>query len=226
MNLKNQGTWRDPLSFRYLPFVEGQLIDGLTQAKKMLLTEVNSVQHNPMIDDDGKAFSNSANSSGSYIAVGIDQLILSIVHAFQLSSKRISHLLHLEKNFMAQSSSESGLMLIEYLVSEYVVELKRRANPTCLENPSVNNQFEDANSMSSQSALRLLEIIDITKELTALELFCDLWLYKIQKPSLSKKLDQLAKHWASLLPEKVNQLSLTQQLSLVKSLIEQELKEQ
>ncbi|MGE0083829.1 MAG: histidine ammonia-lyase [Desulfococcaceae bacterium] len=68
------GLIQDRYSLRCLPQFMGPVIDGYSQIRGQVETEMNSVSDNPLIDAEHGAYFHCGNFLGQYIGVGMDQL--------------------------------------------------------------------------------------------------------------------------------------------------------
>ncbi len=72
--MPQSGLIQDRYSLRCLPQFLGPLIDGYSQIRHQVETEMNSVSDNPLIDAEHGACFHCGNFLGQYISVGMDQL--------------------------------------------------------------------------------------------------------------------------------------------------------
>ncbi len=165
---------QDPYSFRCIPQVHGAVVDALEFVNTRLTEEINSPTDNPTIFPDDDIIVSAGNFHGEPIAMPMDYLALALTELSNISERRIYKLIGgtrgLPSFLVANPGLNSGFMITQYTAASIVNQSKGLCWPTsCDSIPSSQGQ-EDHVSMGSNSATKLVRVLDNTVRVLAIEL--------------------------------------------------------
>ena len=166
---------QDPYSFRCIPQVHGAVKDNILYVKSVIENEINSVTDNPNIFPDEDMVISAGNFHGEPIAIPMDALAIAMSELASISERRTYQLIHglrgLPKYLVANPGLNSGFMIPQYTAASIVSQNKGLCHPaSCDSIPSSQGQ-EDHVSMGSNSATKLVRVVDNVETVLAIELF-------------------------------------------------------
>ena len=166
---------QDPYSFRCIPQVHGAVKDNIAYVKSVIENEINSVTDNPNIFPDEDMVISAGNFHGEPIAIPMDSLAIAMSELASISERRTFQLIDglrgLPKYLVASPGLNSGFMIPQYTAASIVSQNKGLCWPaSCDSIPSSQGQ-EDHVSMGSNSATKLVRIVDNVETVLAIELF-------------------------------------------------------
>ncbi len=165
---------QDPYSLRCQPQVMGACLDHMQFVAQMLQREVNAVSDNPLVFADTGQVLSGGNFHGEPIAMAADVLALVIAEIGALSERRTAllidpHMSGLPPFLVAHGGLNSGFMLPQVTAAALASENKSLAHPACVDSLPTSANQEDHVSMSTFAARRLLEMVDNTANIVAIE---------------------------------------------------------
>lgn len=184
---------QDPYTLRCIPQIFGTVLEFKDFIKEMIISEMNAVSDNPIIKDKKIIF--GGNFHGQRISVSADviAILLSIVGNF--SERRIFQLMGVDDilpKFLAKEEGfSSGYMIAHVLSSALVSFNKTLSFPHSVDTLPTSLNQEDFVSMSANSALRLLEMLENLKGVLLIELISSLraiYMKKIKLPEFLSKI--------------------------------------
>ena len=166
---------QDPYSFRCIPQVHGAVKDNILYVKSVIENEINSATDNPNIFPDEDMIISAGNFHGEPIAIPMDALAIAMSELASISERRTYQLIHglrgLPKYLVASPGLNSGFMIPQYTAASIVSQNKGLCWPaSCDSIPSSQGQ-EDHVSMGSNSATKLVRVVDNVETVLAIELF-------------------------------------------------------
>ena len=166
---------QDPYSFRCIPQVHGAVKDNILYVKSVIENEINSATDNPNIFPDEDMVISAGNFHGEPIAIPMDSLAIAMSELASISERRTYQLIHglrgLPKYLVKEPGLNSGFMIPQYTAANIVSQNKGLCWPaSCDSIPSSQGQ-EDHVSMGSNSATKLVRVVDNTETVLAIELF-------------------------------------------------------
>jgi histidine ammonia-lyase len=166
---------QDPYSFRCIPQVHGAVKDNIAYVKSVIENEINSATDNPNIFPDEDMVISAGNFHGEPIAIPMDSLAIAMSELASISERRTFQLIDglrgLPKYLVASPGLNSGFMIPQYTAASIVSQNKGLCWPaSCDSIPSSQGQ-EDHVSMGSNSATKLVRIVDNVETVLAIELF-------------------------------------------------------
>ena len=183
---------QDPYSFRCIPQVHGAVKDNILYVKSVIENEINSATDNPNIFPDEDMIISAGNFHGEPIAIPMDALAIAMSELASISERRTYQLIHglrgLPKYLVASPGLNSGFMIPQYTAASIVSQNKGLCWPaSCDSIPSSQGQ-EDHVSMGSNSATKLVRIVDNVETVLAIELFNAAQALEFRRPLKSSPL--------------------------------------
>jgi len=166
---------QDPYSFRCIPQVHGAVKDNIMYVKSVIENEINSATDNPNIFPDQDMVISAGNFHGEPIAIPMDSLAIAMSELASISERRTFQLIDgvrgLPKYLVAEPGLNSGFMIPQYTAASIVSQNKGLCWPaSCDSIPSSQGQ-EDHVSMGSNSATKLVRVVNNVETVLAIELF-------------------------------------------------------
>jgi len=183
---------QDPYSFRCIPQVHGAVKDNLNYVKSVIENEINAATDNPNIFPDEDMVISAGNFHGEPIAIPMDSMAIALSELASISERRTYLLIHgyrgLPRYLAPNPGLNSGFMIPQYTAASIVSQNKGLCWPaSCDSIPSSNGQ-EDHVSMGSNSATKLIRIIDNVETVLAIELFNAAQALDFRRPAHSSPL--------------------------------------
>ena len=180
---------QDPYSFRCIPQVHGAVKDNIMYVESVIENEINSATDNPNIFPDEDMVISAGNFHGEPIAIPMDALSIAMSELASISERRTYQLIHglrgLPKYLVANPGLNSGFMIPQYTAASIVSQNKGLCWPaSCDSIPSSQGQ-EDHVSMGSNSATKLVRIVDNVETVLAIELFNAAQALEFRRPTKS-----------------------------------------
>ena len=187
---------QDPYSFRCIPQVHGAVKDNILYVKSVIENEINSATDNPNIFPDEDMVISAGNFHGEPIAIPMDSLAIAMSELASISERRTFQLIDgvrgLPKYLVSAPGLNSGFMIPQYTAASIVSQNKGLCWPaSCDSIPSSQGQ-EDHVSMGSNSATKLVRIVDNVETVLAIELFNAAQALEFRRPlKSSPKLERI-----------------------------------
>ena len=180
---------QDPYSFRCIPQVHGAVKDNIMYVESVIENEINSATDNPNIFPDEDMVISAGNFHGEPIAIPMDALSIAMSELASISERRTYQLIHglrgLPKYLVANPGLNSGFMIPQYTAASIVSQNQGLCWPaSCDSIPSSQGQ-EDHVSMGSNSATKLVRIVDNVETVLAIELFNAAQALEFRRPAKS-----------------------------------------
>ena len=196
---------QDPYSFRCIPQVHGAVKDNIMYVKSVLENEINSATDNPNIFPDEDMVISAGNFHGEPIAIPMDSLAIAMSELASISERRTFQLIDglrgLPKYLVAEPGLNSGFMIPQYTAASIVSQNKGLCWPaSCDSIPSSQGQ-EDHVSMGSNSATKLVRVVDNVETVLAIELFNAAQALEFRRPEkTSPKLEKIVEDYRKEVP--------------------------
>ncbi|MCR5408774.1 MAG: histidine ammonia-lyase [Bacteroidales bacterium] len=196
---------QDPYSFRCIPQVHGAVKDNIMYVKSVLENEINSATDNPNIFPDEDMVISAGNFHGEPIAIPMDSLAIAMSELASISERRTFQLIDglrgLPKYLVAEPGLNSGFMIPQYTAASIVSQNKGLCWPaSCDSIPSSQGQ-EDHVSMGSNSATKLVRVVDNVETVLAIELFNAAQALEFRRPEkTSPKLENIVEDYRKEVP--------------------------
>jgi histidine ammonia-lyase len=166
---------QDPYSFRCIPQVHGAVKDNIRYVESVIENEINSATDNPNIFPDEDMIISAGNFHGEPIAIPMDTLAIAMSELANISERRIYQLIsgerHLPKFLVATPGVNSGFMIPQYTAASIVSQNKGLCWPASVDSIPSSQGQEDHVSMGSNSATKLVRVVDNCRTVLAIELF-------------------------------------------------------
>jgi len=171
----------DPYSLRCIPQVLGAARDAVAYVKKIVETEINSATDNPLVFAEDNLCLSGGNFHGQPISLAMDLLGIALAMMGNISERRIAMLLDEKMNnglpaFLTMAKEKaglhSGLMTMQYTAAALASENKILAHPACVDSIPTSANFEDFVSMGAVAAEKVIQILENTEYIIAIELLC------------------------------------------------------
>lgn len=205
---------QDPYSFRCMPQVHGAAKDAIDYVGHVIEIEINSPTDNPTIFPDEDIIVSAGNFHGEPIAIPMDYLAVAISELSNISERRIYQLISgsraLPSFLVANPGLNSGFMIPQYAAASIVNQSKSLCWPaSCDSIPSSQGQ-EDHVSMGSNSATKLVRIVNNTERVLAIELLNAMQALELRRPlQTSPALEEWHKAYREIVPFVVNDTVMT-----------------
>lgn len=182
---RNCGKVQDPYSLRCVPQVHGASRDALNHARQVVETELNSVNDNPLVFENGDIVS-GGNFHGQPLALAMDYAAIALAEIGSIAERRIYLLLEghdgLPKLLMEDTGINSGFMIPQYTAAALVSENKVLCHPASVDSIPTSLGQEDHVSMGSISATKLLQVFRNVEHILSIELFTAAQALDYRKP--------------------------------------------
>ncbi|MEX0778239.1 MAG: histidine ammonia-lyase [Balneolales bacterium] len=170
---RNCGKVQDPYCLRCIPQVHGASRDAIGYAITAIETEMNSVNDNPLVMENGEIIS-GGNFHGQPLALALDFAAIALAELGSISERRTYLLLDghdgLPKLLMRETGINSGFMIPQYTAAALVSENKILCHPASVDSIPSSLGQEDHVSMGSISALKLLDVYRNLEHILSVEL--------------------------------------------------------
>ncbi|HAE87542.1 TPA: histidine ammonia-lyase [Candidatus Marinimicrobia bacterium] len=165
---------QDPYCFRCYPQVCGAVWEAYDHVKNILIREANGVSDNPLIFREDDLIVSGGNFHGESPALAMDYLAMAVSEIASIAERRIaelvdSHMSRLPAFLVEDSGVNSGFMIAHVTAAALVSENKGLATPASVDSIPTSANQEDHVSMGHRSARKLLEIIENTEIVLAIE---------------------------------------------------------
>lgn len=205
---------QDPYSFRCMPQVHGAFKDTLKYVSGVIEIEINSPTDNPTIFPELDMIVSAGNFHGEPIAIPMDFLAVAVSELGSISERRIFRLIAgnrgLPSFLVANPGLNSGFMIPQYAAASIVNQNKGLCWPTsCDTIPSSQGQ-EDHVSMGSNSATKLVRIVENTERILAIELMNAAQALDMRRPLLSSPaLEDWHRDYRTAVPFVINDMVMS-----------------
>lgn len=196
---------QDPYSFRCIPQVHGAVKDCISYVESVIETEINSTTDNPNVFPDEDMIISAGNFHGEPIALPMDSLAVAMSELASISERRTFRLISGQRGLpaflVAKPGLNSGFMIPQYTAASIVSQNKGLCWPaSCDSIPSSQGQ-EDHVSMGSNSATKLVRVMDNVEEVLGIELLNAVQALEFRRPSkTSPILENIVEEYRRLVP--------------------------
>lgn len=178
---------QDPYSFRCIPQVHGAVKDCIRYVESVIEIEINSTTDNPNVFPDEDMIISAGNFHGEPIALPMDSLAVAMSELASISERRTFRLISGQRGLpsflVAKPGLNSGFMIPQYTAASIVSQNKGLCWPaSCDSIPSSQGQ-EDHVSMGSNSATKLVRVLDNVEEVLGIELLNAVQALEFRRPA-------------------------------------------
>jgi histidine ammonia-lyase len=170
---------QDPYTLRCIPQVLGAGRDALTYVEQVIAGELGAVTDNPLLFVEDDSVLSGGNFHGQPLATALDMLKIALAQIAGFAERRAFLLLsawepemHLTPFLTPQPGVQSGLMIAQYTAAALVAEIRALAQPTSIASLPTSAGMEDWNSMGATGALQAQQMLDLARDVVAIELLC------------------------------------------------------
>jgi histidine ammonia-lyase len=166
---------QDPYSLRCIPQVHGAAREGITFARRILETEVNSATDNPLVFADAQQIISGGNFHGQPVSLALDVLALSLTQLSTISERRVEQLVNpslsgLPPFLIRESGLNSGFMIAQVTSAALVAESRILCHPASVDSIPSSAGREDHVSMGMTAALKARQVAEYARSCLAIEL--------------------------------------------------------
>lgn len=154
-------------SLRCVPQILGPIYDTIRYAENVVMSEVNSVNDNPVIDAGAQDVFHGGNFHGDYVALEMDKLRIAITKLAMLAERQLNYLLNDKLNQklppflnLGKLGLNYGMQGMQFTATSTVAECQTLSNPAYIHSIPNNNDNQDVVSMGTNSALITRKVID------------------------------------------------------------------
>lgn len=168
------GRVQDAYSLRAVPQVHGATRDALAHAAAVVDVELASVTDNPLVLADERAVLSAGNFHGQPLALIADFAAIAVAELASISERRVEQLVNpalsgLPAFLTSRGGLNSGFMVAQYTAAALVSENKVLSHPASVDSIPTSANQEDHVSMGAHAARKLLEVVDNTATVVAIE---------------------------------------------------------
>ncbi|PVZ20667.1 histidine ammonia-lyase [Pseudomonas sp. URIL14HWK12:I9] len=167
---------QDALSIRSIPQVHGACRDQLEHAWRQVDLELGSATDNPLVlsTPEGYRVVSQANPHGESVAMAADLLAIAMVELGGIAERRLDRLVNplvsgLPPFLVAHPGVNSGMMIAQYVAASHAGQNRQLAQPAVVDNFVTSALQEDHLSMGTGAALKLMQVIENTTRILAIE---------------------------------------------------------
>jgi histidine ammonia-lyase len=172
---------QDVYSIRCTPQILAPVAEAIEAATKVVETEANSSNDNPIIIPEKKKIIHGGNFHGQSIGFSMDMLCMAMATLCTLSERRINKFLDRSLNeglpeFLIPGTPglTMGFMGAQYLATSTTAENRQLANPVSTNSISCNASNQDVVSMGTVAARKAFKSVSNAKHVVTLEVLADL----------------------------------------------------
>jgi len=174
------GRVQDAYSLRCAPQVQGAARDTLVFVQDVIGREINAATDNPLLFGPQQAIS-GGNFHGEPVGLALDYLAIAMSEVAAISERRIFRLTDSKLNTglppMLVDTPEaaglnSGMMMPQYTAASLVLENQTLAHPDSVHSLPTSAEQEDHNANSMTAARHARSVLENTRHVLAIELYC------------------------------------------------------
>jgi histidine ammonia-lyase len=172
---------QDVYSIRCTPQILAPVLEAIESATRVVETEANSSNDNPIIVPEKKKIIHGGNFHGQSIGFAMDSLCMAMATLCNLSERRTNKFLDRNLNeglpeFLIPGTLglTMGFMGAQYLATSTTAENRQLANPVSTNSISCNASNQDVVSMGTVAARKAFKSVSNAKHVVTLEILADL----------------------------------------------------
>ena len=178
---------QDPYCIRCAPPVHGAVYTALEHAEEILADEINAATDNPLVFPEEMEVANCGHFHAIYPARVSDQLATAFTTLANIAERRINQAMcakrkHLPTFLVKNGGVNSGFMMLHVTAAALVSEAKTQSFPASVDSIPTNIQQEDHVSMGPIAGYKALRVLDILRDVLAIELICATQAFDLQQP--------------------------------------------
>lgn len=164
-------------SLRCIPQILGPVWDTIENVEKVLISELNSADDNPIVDQKNKTVIHGGNFHGDYVSFEMDKLKIAITKMTMLTERQMNYLFHDRINGILPPFVNLGVLGLNYglqasqfTATSTTAECQTLSNPMYVHSIPNNNDNQDIVSMGTNSALICQRIIENSFQVMAIHM--------------------------------------------------------
>lgn len=168
---------QDAYSIRCTPQVHGSCRDATRYVSEIVKRELNAVTDNPLVLPVEGEIVSGGNFHGEPISMALDFLAIAMSEFASISERRIA--LMMDSNFSElpnfltpKPGLNCGFMLAQVTAASLVSENKSLGYPASVDSIPTSANKEDHVSMGANAANKILQVMENTENVLAIELLC------------------------------------------------------
>jgi len=178
-------------------------MDTVQYATQIIENEVNSVNDNPVVDQETNNIYHGGNFHGDYISLEMDKVKIAITKLAMLAERQVNYLMNSKLNNMLPPFLNKGvlglnfgLQGVQFTATSTVAECQMLSNPMYVHSIPNNNDNQDIVSMGANSALICAKVIENAYQVVSIELMS-----LAQAIDILKLTDRLSKYNTTVLTQ-------------------------
>lgn len=163
-------------SLRCVPQVLGPVYESINNVEKVLINEVNSVNDNPIIENENIDVLHGGNFHGDYVSLEMDKLKIVITKLTMLVERQINYIYNnkINEKFppfanLGVIGLDLGLQAAQFTATSTTAESQMLSNPMYVHSIPNNGDNQDIVSMGTNSALITKKVIDNSFQVLAIK---------------------------------------------------------
>jgi len=164
-------------SLRCVPQILGPVLETVDNCCSVLISEVNSVNDNPIIDVENKNVHHGGNFHGDYVSFEMDKLKLAITKLSMLMERQLNFLMNSKLNEILPPFVNLGVLGLnlgiqgmQFTATSTVAENQVLSNSMYVHSIPNNNDNQDIVSMGANSALLAAKVINNSFEVISIHI--------------------------------------------------------
>lgn len=164
-------------SLRCIPQILGPVWDELKSAERVLVSELNSVDDNPIVDPVNRTVIHGGNFHGDYVSFEMDKLKIALTKLTMLMERQMNYLFHDRINGILPPFVNLGVLGLNYglqasqfTATSTTAECQTLSNPMYVHSIPNNNDNQDVVSMGTNSALICARVVENSFQVMAIHL--------------------------------------------------------
>ncbi|MBW3666700.1 MAG: aromatic amino acid lyase, partial [Actinobacteria bacterium] len=169
---------QDAYSLRCAPQVHGAVIDTLDHLDRVLHIEMGSVVDNPIVFPETGEVVSGGNFHGAPLGFALDFAAIALSDLASISERRTDRMLDPARSqglppFLTHNHGvSSGYMITQYLQAALVSENQVLSHPASVHSIPTSGNQEDHVSMGWGAGKKLLDVVENTRRVIAVEILC------------------------------------------------------
>lgn len=154
-------------SLRCVTQILGPIYDTIINAEEVLVSELNSVNDNPVVDHINQNIFHGGNFHGDYVSLEMDKLKIAITKLSMLAERQLNYLLNDKLNLkfppfvnLGVLGLNFGMQGVQFTATSTVAENQTLSFPMYVHSIPNNNDNQDIVSMGCNAALMTKKVID------------------------------------------------------------------
>lgn len=183
-------------SIRCVPQILGPIHDTIGYAERVVASEINSVNDNPVIDDISENVYHGGNFHGDYVSLEMDKLRICLTKLAMLAERQLNFLLNDKLNDklppfvnLGTLGLNFGMQGMQFPATSNVAECQTLSGSIYIHSIPNNNDNQDVVSMGTNAAMLTSKVVENAFEVLAIEFLAILQAvdYLNIQPTMSKQ---------------------------------------